>query len=63
MHFEGSLCGPSGGQCLVQVERVLKNRKLGPDNDPLKFCAQLFFPKKSAETPVLIVFFDQPCFF
>ena len=56
MHFEGSLSGPSRGQYLVQVERVLKERKLGPDNDPSNFCAQLFFQKKCAETLFYSVF-------
>ena len=34
----------------------LKKRQLGPDNNFQNFCAQFFFPKKRAETPIFIVF-------
>ena len=60
-HFEGLLSGR--GYYLVQVECVLKKRKLGPDNNPWFFCAQLFCYKTCAETPIFIVFCDKQCFF
>ena len=51
MHFERSLSGPSRGQYLVQVERVLKKRKLGPDNDPSNLARNFFLQIKYAESP------------
>ena len=39
-----------------------KNGQLGPDNNFANYCAHFFF-KKSAETPIFIVFLCKQCFF
>ena len=62
MHFEVLLSGPSRCYYLGQVDCILKMTNLAQIITP-QICARNFFlQKKSAETPIFIVFFDKQCF-
>ena len=62
MHFEVLLSGPSRCYYLGQVDCNLKMANLAQIITP-QICARNFvFKKKSAETPIFIVFFGKHCF-
>ena len=62
MHFEVLLSGPSRCYYLGQVDCILKMTNLAQIITP-QICARNFvFQKKSAETPIFIVFFYKQCF-
>ena len=58
MHFEVLLSGPSRCYYLGQVDCILKMTNLAQIITPQICARNLFFKKKSAETPIFIVFFD-----
>ena len=61
-HFWMLLSGPSWMLLSGPSWLRLKKCQLGPDNNIQNFCAQFFFQKKRAETPIFIVFFGNRCF-
>ena len=62
MHFEVLLSGPSRCYYLGQVDCILKMTNLAQIITPQNCARNFFFKKKSAETPIFIVFFDKQCF-
>ena len=62
MHFEVLLSGPSRCYYLGQVDCILKMTNLAQIITPQICARNFFFQKKSAETPIFIVFFDKQCF-